>query len=737
MSKKTFQTNSYPLFRPGLKDKQANYWTRTAFQKLIDYNGPIINSRYYTPAIVPDLRPGHRAVDVVGPSLVLSDTENAFALLHVHGIPESGGVSELPLAAVVAMGSPISVPAKITSLCWDHKYIELNGPKKDLTEAIFFNEFLVGPLGSVSFLGDLPSSHQYFKDAVTQALVNETLVTAMVLDPSTQTSQIVKAPWNSIKDKLAFVLLRAPLETAIVDAGDWLVGEEQFVFLATTQPFAAFEKNLQYTSSFFKALQHNPMQFFPDENYRRQLVKRARKLCTYWGGLAEILDFTQVTPEEIPDLDFISTAKKSPTRLTNAQLAALSADSVAYDTTEGKLLLRIKQTYDDVAAEIVNLETAAAPKQTQITRLQNMVNTLQKQLDAVHNKLLESQAKAEILSKEFEVENQTLMTKRRVEAALAPKLVEATKAFDNKIVEVRQELQANPTDFEGRLEKLGVVITDAVLRRKDDKAEKPLVGNEDLLTNEDWYLGRLCFITTRPHAIYVDRLKLKDKAPVIVGGPYEVSLSYFYDKAAGKFAKPQMSLRLASIDAVFGKFKKGLEWKAKIHPHTQPSTLQPNIASLTRFVENAHNVCLGEAETIIAEGFRSKDIWVAISACLSWIISANTEDLRNANETDEFGAAWTWFPAISEISMTGRWTEALETAEEKEAEDIARAAALAAEEEDARWAQIVEKLQAAGIPIPPKPGQVVHNNTGAAAALLRARDVEDNFTYEDSDQLQS
>jgi hypothetical protein len=636
--KKIFQSKSCPLLRPGLKDKQANYWIRTSFPILTDYNGLNVTSRYYTKSVTPDLRSGHRAVDIHD-GFARAPEDNVFALLHVNSHPDIEGITELPLAVTTSLGAPIDINYPLDSLAWDYALIPTKNPAKDLAETIFFNEFLTSSLGSVSFLGDLGG---YFTDlsiSVKRALESQPEITALVLDLKHNISSIVKAPWSELADKHAFVLLRTPLKTAVMKDGAWDIKEEPFIFLASTRSFVDFKQNLQYTSSFFAALQHNPMLFFPDDNYKRQLVKRARKLCTYWGGLAEILDFTQISPQEIPDLNFIEVAKNSPGRLTNAQLAALSADSVAYDTTEGKVLSRLKTAYEDVATEVAALEVQAMPNQIQLKRLQNLIALLDKQVNVVRAELEKNQSRADILQKEYEEQNSSLVTKLRIRDSLAPKLEQAARNFTHKIVEVRQELRDNPTDFELRLQKLGIIITDATLRTKHGKTELPLVGNEDLLDDDAWYLGRLNFITTHPHTIYVDRLKLKDKAPIIIGGPYEVNLSYFYDETAGKFTKPQMFLRLASIDAVFGKFKKGLEWKAKIHPHTQPSPLAPNIPSLTRFVENAHNVCLGEAESVISEGFRSKDIWVVISACLSWITSANTENLANAAEADEFGAA--------------------------------------------------------------------------------------------------
>ncbi len=705
-----------PFRRPGIKDVQANYWMKGSFQRSTDYLGASTVSRYYSGGPIKDLRPGHRAVEIVSPAF----NGKKITLIHVNTI-EDTTISELPLAAITALSPALELNTSVDQFNWRTDYLSINIENKEPIEAIFFNEYCVSNLGSVSFLGDCTDSGLVI-DIIT-GLKSSTGIKCLVLDLVRETNEIRNCQWNDFNDltKKIFFLVKANLQTATIVNGQWIPVREPFVFLATLSKFDEFRSNLNYTSKLFKSLENNPMQFFPDANYKRQLVERASKLCTYWGGLAEVLDFTQIQSDDIPDINFISLAKASATKLTNAQLAALSADNEAYNTREGSVYIRLTEALSNVEQEISALEISAAPKQKLIDRNSKTLETLIVQYNAIQQKLTEYQDKVQTLLKAFEEENTDLVSKKRIKESLAPKAVSAESAFKQKLLEIRTQLKNSPTDFETKLDKLGIIITDAVLRQKTTGTEVPLVDNEHLLDNETWYLGKLSFITTRPHLIYVDRLKHGASAPTIAGGPYEINLSCFYNDQEKKFYKPQMFLRLASVDAVFGKIKDGLQWKAKIHPHTQPSVLLPTIDSLKRFVENAHSVCLGEAESVITEGFRTKDIWVAITACLSWITSANTQNLEGEG-IDEYGAAWTWFPSASEVSMSGKWSEAFLNSETTEIETVQEPEALIQEqtEEEQRWERIVSILKQNNIPIPTvNSDSTSHNNTGAAATILR------------------
>jgi hypothetical protein len=680
-----------PLLRPGLKNNQLNYWLRYNFALLVEANGRVITSRFYQegPHGIAPLESKAKLVNLNTKTIPHSEDEdededapeyNPFGILYTQAYEDF--VTELPLSVLSCMGKPIDIDyPTVEKLDWNSELY--TSQAQEAFENIFFNEVFVSTLGSVSL------GKEDFNNVSGP-------VTAVVFDTRNQKLSIETDSYSNLANKKCMLLVKNKLKVYVIENGKFAEETVNFVRLASN-----FDE-------FFKILQNYPTKHFQDADYKQKLLERASRFCTYWGGLAEILDFTEITEADIPDLDFIAQANNSPNKLTSKQLASLAAESAAYDSDEGRALIRVKTAYENVTKELSELQVSFAPAKAKIDSLESLVTNLEQQYATILQYVDKYKTILNKEVKEQEVALSKIETANRTIQVLEPRLDNSKANLAKKLETIREDIYHNNSEYlESKLAKLNVIITSAVLRNKETKEEVSLVGNESLCSDTQWYLGGLTFITTKPHVIRVNAEKHGKAAPEIVGGPYEVSLSYFYNSDTQSFNKPQMFLKLASADAVFGRQRDGQEWQAKIHPHTQASKLRAHTSSIVRFVSNAHNVCLGEAEGLLTNGFNTKDIFIVIATVLSWIGSANTQDLGNANAIDEFGATWTWFPRKSDVSLSGQWNTPQPTIE-KTSQEI----------EEERWQSIKAKLSKAGLPVPVRPKATIHGNTVAAATYM-------------------
>lgn len=579
----------------------------------------------------------------------------------------------------IELDSPISLIYKTnfsSALRGDNKKIAINAMNMNIP---------IGPVSSISFFGNtdittiseiqnlIPSDK-----VITVARFNN--LTARKSRPNITIHNITKEQLLT-DNQICFFIMKFPVTTHkinwIPEQKDFFLSSETKTFysLATFSRFADLYTGAQgreFFQQFINSLETNPLKFFQSEAYQQELATKAAQLCTYWGGNADIIDLDTLDSIPVTDFDLISQARNlGAQNVTNTELNIIKLDSLVKQLPEQQALKRVQTQYQSYDEEIVKINEAQKQLAASfssvdeeiekynilisnttilrelLTEVVDKLNTLY----AEHTAALETQ---NTLKSNFDPQNRVLLD----QIAELEKKKTDLRAIENNILKVIQTKtndlvqngQIELDDTVGKLENLGIVIADISIQNKQTKTKLALKSNPNLLLDSNWFISELKFVTTKPHIIYVDRPDHLDKAPQIVGGPYAVHL------VNDNTGHPKMILSLASMDAIFGKKQFGSVYKCKIHPHTQPSEVTRDPASVISFVTSAHSVCLGESESHLAKAFANNNINIIIMTALSWIISANTHPVGNATQ-EEWGQQWPWFPTPSDVDLTGNWAK--------------------------------------------------------------------------------
>lgn len=453
----------------------------------------------------------------------------------------------------------------------------------------------------------------------------------------------------------------------------------------STAKLRKYVKARQWLASFASSLNSNGLKFFNPNAYRAWIKEVGQGLTKYWGGTIEVLDLENLDADEIHKRDSIDEAEQNA-KVGDKEFHVLNVRANMLSTQAGQRLARarnaVAQIKDKVALHEATLEDnrrRTRDRQREIADYARRIEEYKSYMQTAENHLSELEQQKETSTSQLNLLMPTLPT---LEATLQAELGRYEVALEEEV----ESSQSNASSFTSKLKKTGILVKD-ILYHSDggfvSAAERP-----DLLTSSEAKLAKIEFVTTRPLTIYVDRHDNPNTTRKVMGGPYEVVVSF------GTNANVSMTIRLASHDALFGYEKHSTYFNARVHPHTPTFTLYRTADSFNQFIERWVSPCLGDAAPSIARAAVNNDPKIGIMGALAWITSAYSRD--------SWGVTWRWFPKPEEVDPDGKFDSMDE--EELTADDVVSAlqehlGAVGGEEipelteEDIRTA--VEEIQAA------------------------------------------
>jgi len=405
-----------------------------------------------------------------------------------------------------------------------------------------------------------------------------------------------------------------------------------------------FKKSREFMNQLIRDLYDAPMKRLDPAGYTKLIETRTGPFTNYWEGATTIIDFTKV--DDLPVLyDLVADTFKEETYLSNEALRTLDAKRFSVSSTVGKKKQATQAAIDSATSQRDSAKKAVLVTQQRLDVLTADIVTREEDIDLLTQRATLLQAENDTIltsripqaeklkaeAEEIQLELNTVLKTFRKEHK------QAIKAFSK---EYNHFLQSNTTNYHDSMLRNDVIIKDIHFRNAKNGSIVSVKDDPTITSSADWSMYTLLMITTKPSCILVDQIEKGHDADQIAGGPYDIRLTL------GTDGVPLMALRLTGHNSIFGKIKFGNEWRAKPHPHTDVTIVRPDMKSLTNFIEQWANCCLGSTEGTIQKGMQEANPKIIIAAVLSWLNSANSED--------QWGKHWDWFPAVTDVNMNGR-----------------------------------------------------------------------------------
>lgn len=518
------------------------------------------------------------------------------------------------------------------------------GSAKEDSEAIAGHIIRLDKLGTISLMGVDPRLRAAFE------LVAPKKFRGIKLDKLYRGSgdvgiTIGEVTKKQVLDGRAFFLYKAKVQ--VVDQKNTAITTKTVLCLGAfvkLEDMVRYKKARTFLLRLLDSIQNAPERIFDLEAYQEIIDKKAAHFTRHWAGITDIVDFSKTA--DVPDVyDIVEETLQAGQHVDNKTLRALGAKSIVAVSQEGRDFRDYTQAVDSAKQQRVDALTkkkeaewakdrtlhVAAENEKDIRIFLDKAEQLRQRVEELNNSI--PQLDADITERdEFVAEITGHLADMQI------KLYDAEKAYKKALHDYISDPSA--TDYFGNMLKSGVVITKLRFVNNQTGNKADLKDMPEIALSDDWSLTTLQMITTRPTRIYIDRIEQGDRAKQIAGGPYEVRVKLNPGSA------PEMAIRLASHNSVFGKHRYGNDWQVKPHPHTDDSPVYDDLESVTAFIHQWKACCLGETATSIQQGMNANNPKIVIASVLSWLSSCNTDD--------EWGRTHHWFPAADDVNFEGR-----------------------------------------------------------------------------------
>lgn len=224
------------------------------------------------------------------------------------------------------------------------------------------------------------------------------------------------------------------------------------------------------------------------------------------------------------------------------------------------------------------------------------------------------------------------------------KLIKATPGLKESVSKADSDHQAylntltstNSIDWEQRFRDRNIIIQKIIFTSRLGSGSVNLRANPEVLRDNDWYLSKIIFLTTKPSIIRVggseDNLR--------VAGPFQVMLS-----KDSPYNPPYARVKAACLGSVIGMHIASGQIHATVHPHCEAVRVKDNASSLRSFMHTEHNACLGELAPALTHAFNANRVRNSIFSFMAWVEACNPDDY--------WGKHCTWFPKPEDVNMTG------------------------------------------------------------------------------------
>lgn len=401
------------------------------------------------------------------------------------------------------------------------------------------------------------------------------------------------------------------------------------------------------------------------EAYQRYLEETWGKHTKFWDGPQKVM--SSVPKEQIKSIFKNTVYTKAETKkVTGKELAPLEKSANPKLLKKTKELEKVEKKYTKLKNELVTAEGVLAETKYIVEDNARLIENYKEAMNQIRTRIKEQEKSAVKAEKDvagiqpsvLDLEKAVEDTRKTLQDILTPLTKEGETSKD---VEKSNEFISN-------LAETGVVISDIVYadHKNDNKFvsinKKPEVAflaknNLEKFNGKNrWSLSKVCFYTTKPIIIYLDRAKYKslDKCPKVIGGPYYVEATQ-----GNRTNEANIYVSLTSSQACFG-------WKdidqtygtAWIHPHTQSYEVVKNDwGSFKQFLERTAHGCLGEAAPTLYHALQGNDPKLTVFAALTW--------LSNANTTDTWGKWANTFPKPADVHIEDRTSKKVQKAKKK------------------------------------------------------------------------
>ena len=456
---------------------------------------------------------------------------------------------------------------------------------------------------------------------------------------------------KQILDGRAIFLYQAKVKTINQDTSQYQ--EEDVICLGSFLSISGllkFKKARDFINQLLADLYHSPLKRLDPATHAKLILEKTGPFTNYWEGSTNILDFSKI--DKLPDLyDLVADTFENKSYLSNQQLRVLDSKRFVISSIVGKEKEKASALIDSTLAQKANLADVISKinldistHEEKILQLATILKLLDERIESVqaNSSHLESYLIPQLTIARSD-ENDTMAELDTSLQIFQDEYEVAKEAFST---EYNQFLaQEGKTNYHDTMLNNNVIIKDIHFRNIETGSVLSVKANPAITNDSNWIMCTLLMITTKPSCIRVDQIEKGLDAVQIAGGPYDIRLTL------GNNDTPMMALRLTGHNSIFGKTRCGDEWRVKPHPHTDITIVRPDVKSLTSFIKQWSNCCLGSTEGTIKQGMQQANPKIIIAAVLSWLNSANSED--------EWGQHWGWFPYVSDVNMNGRDEDAI------------------------------------------------------------------------------
>jgi hypothetical protein len=427
----------------------------------------------------------------------------------------------------------------------------------------------------------------------------------------------------------------------MINKATMLWEQRQVISIGTfdnAQKIRKYVKARRWFVRLLSSLRGNGLRFFRPEEWREYIRERGPGLTKYWAGLPEIIEDDDEL-SRIQEVDAITSAEQNA-KVTDREFKILNLKADILNTEAGQRYTRAKNAYGQLEAKVQEKRREAESSLSNLQYYKREQEDVQRRIESLQNSLSDYDSH---ITEAAEARAKALQQVELLEPTL-PTLkinVEAERAKYNSAVDEYMNAESSEgQSFTKKLKKTGIIVSNIMYHT--DRGEVDASEAPELLKEERAKISKICFVTTKPLAIYVDRHRDPNTKKIVMGGPYEVQMSFARNGAAS------LSIRLASHDALFGIQDGSVQvMQVKIHPHTSVYSLIRTADSYNDFIQTWQNPCLGNAAPAIAMGATKNNPKIAIMGALAWLTSSYSGD--------SWGRTWSWFPKPSEVDPEGNF----------------------------------------------------------------------------------